>query len=193
MKIKSFVYSVITHLLMFGLGFGVAKLTTPKPESIVINLNDFQKQQIIQTARIGWITLDSAKTMIEAKSRIKWITNYKDSLIIRDSINVRDSIVFIPVYEASDTIINFNEEKGKYKVSLAIKLKQRFFPLQEKFASDLQLMSLTIDAPKPEIKIRNWFSNFFEHRFIIYIGGGLNYFNRQIQPGIQIGAGIRIL
>jgi len=66
-----------------------------------------------------------------------------------------------------------------------MKLKQRFFPLQEKFASDL--------IPEPPIKTRGWFSNFFEHRFIIYIGGGLNYFNRQVQPGIQIGAGIRIL
>lgn len=190
---KALLQSIATHLLFGVVMFWVGWFAKPPPETTTIDLTESQRQQIIQDARIGWITLDSAKAMINMKSRIRWIINYRDSVVIRDSINIKDSVVFIPVYEANDTTIYFNRTTPKAKVSLAMKLKQRFFPLQEKFASDLQLMSLTIDMPEPEIKTGNWFTNFFEHRFIIYIGGGLNYFNRQVQPGIQIGAGIRLL
>jgi len=173
---------------MFGLGFGIAKLTTPKPEPTTINLTETQKQQIVQEARLGYISLDSAKSMI--KSEIKWIPKikwkFKDSLIVRDSLNVIDSIVYIPVYEAKDTVIQFDEITDKAEVSLAIKLKQRFYPMQEKFASDVNLLNLKVNLPKPKQ------GSFWEHRFILYAGLGLNYNNNQVNSGIQFGIGIRL-
>jgi len=175
---------------MFGLGFGVAWLTMPKPKIITINLTESEKKQIVQEALIGYITLDSAKALITSESKIEWI--YKDSLVIKDSLDIRDSVVYIPVYTARDTTVEFSDTSEVAVVNLAIRLKQRFFPLQERFASELQLMNLRVELPETK-ETGGWFDNFFEHRFIIYIGGGLNYYDKQVQPGIQIGAGVRIL
>ena len=191
---RSLLGSIITHALLLGVGIIIGKFVwTDQTETITVDLTESEKHQIIQDARLGWITLDSANALIITESKIKWITNYRDSLIFKDSLNIRDSVIYIPVYVARDTIINFYDTSKTAIVSLAIRLKQRFFPLQERFASDLKLMSLTVELPEQKVVTGGWFSNFFEHRFIIYIGGGLNYFDKQVRPGIQIGAGIRIL
>jgi len=78
--------------------FWVGWFAKPPPKAVTIDLTAAQRQQIIQDARIGFIRLDSAKAMIEMESRIRWLINYKDSVVIRDSVNVRDSVVFIPVH-----------------------------------------------------------------------------------------------
>jgi len=190
--LKSIATYAIVIVLSFGVGFGICWLVKNCAKDIIeIDLTESQKQQIVQDARLGRITLDSAKALIVSESKIKWITDYKDSLVIKDSLNIRDSIIYIPVYTARDTTIEFNDTSEVAIVSLAIKLKQRFFPLQERFASELKLMSLTVEIPEAK-EPGGWFSNFFEHRFIIYVGGGLNYYDKQVQLGIQLGAGIRI-
>jgi len=179
---------IIAIVLSFGAGFLTCWLVKNcAKETITIDLTEAQKQQIIQDARIGWITLDSAKALIITESKIKWITNYRDSIVIKDSLNIRDSVIYIPVYVADDTTVIFNEETKKYKVSLAVKLKQRFFPLQEKFASELKLMQLNVEIPKEPVPVSFW-----QNRFIIYAGFGINYYDKKIVPGIQLGAGIRI-
>ena len=187
---------IIAVVLSFGVGFLACWFVKNCAKDIIeIYLTGSEKQQIIQDARLGWITLDSAKALIISESKIEWIP--RDSIVFdyRDSIiyDIRDSIVYIPVYVARDTIINFYDTSKTAIVSLAIRLKQRFFPLQERFASDLKLMSLTVELPEQKVVTGGWFSNFFEHRFIIYGGVGINYGNGKFDTGFQIGAGIRIL
>ena len=188
---------IIAIILSFGVGFGTCWLVKQCAKDIIeVDLTESQRQQIVQKARLGYITLDSAKTLIVSESRINWIPVpvLYDSLVIRDSLNIIDSVVYIPVYTARDTVIEFRDTSETAIVSLAIMMKQRFFPLQERFASELRLMSLTIEVPEePEIISGGWFDNFFEHRFIIYGGVGVNYGNGKFAPGFQLGAGIRIL
>lgn len=189
MSWKALAQSIATHLVVALIAYFLGWATKPAPEITTIDLTATQKQQIVQNARIGYITLDSAKAMIKSESRIKWITETRlttrDSLVIRDSVNIIDSVIYIPVYEAPDTLIAFNEITDKAEISLTLKLKQRFFPLQERFASELQLMSLNVDIPKPE-------PSFWTNRVIVYAGLGVNYNMKDFSSGFQLGIGIRV-
>jgi hypothetical protein len=174
--------------------FAAGWFLRPAPETVTIKLTESETQQVIQRARLGYITLDSAKALIISESKIKWIP--RDSIVYdyRDSIitHIRDSIIYVPFYAADDTIINFYDTTEIATVSLSMKLKQRFFPLQERFASGLTLMSLTVTIPEAK-ESSSWFGDFFKNRFIIYMGVGVNYSGTTFDPGFQVGAGIRIL
>ena len=191
--LKSIATYAIVIVLSFGVGFGICWFVKNCAKEIIeIDLTESQKHQIIQDAQLGMITLDSAKSLIVSESKIRWIPIPRDSVVLRDSVVYRDSVKLIPVYTAKDTVIEFNDTSEVAIVSLAIMLKQRFFPLQERFASEIKLMKLKVELPK-EPEISGWFSNFFEHRFIIYGGVGINYGNGKFEPGFQLGTGIRIL
>ena len=196
MSWKAWLKLIATFIVFGAIMFLVGRFTTPASETVTINLTESEKQQIVQDARIDWITLDSAKALIVSESKIEWIPKIKwipkDSLVLRDSLNIIDSVGYIPVYTANDTTIEFNDTTEVAIVSLAIMLRQRFFPLQERFASELKLMSLKVELPKQK-ESSGWFGNFFEHRFIIYGGVGVNYGNGKFEPGFQLGTGIRIL
>ena len=192
MSWKAWLKLIATFIVFGAIMFLVGRFTSPASETITINLAESEKQQIIQDAQLRMITLDSAKALITSESKIDWILNIKDSIILRDSLNIRDSVRYIPVYTARDTTIEFNDTSEVATVSLTIMLRQRFFPLQERFASELKLMSLTVELPKQK-ESGGWFGNFFEHRFIIYGGVGVNYGNGKFEPGFQLGTGIRIL
>ena len=180
---------IVAIVLSFGAGFLTCWLVKNCSKDIIeVDLTESEKQQIIQDARLGWITLDSAKALIVTESQVRWITNYKDSLVIRDSLNIRDSIKYIPVYTAADTTIHFNDTTETAIVGLAINLKQRFFPLQKRFASDLKLMSLSVEVPAPQPVT----DSFWKNRFVFYAGLGINYNDNVLTPGIQLGFGIRI-
>ena len=182
---------IVAIVLSFGAGFLTCWLVKNCSKDIIeVDLTESQKQQIIQDARLGWITLDSAKALIVSESKIKWIPTpkYYDSLRIKDSLNIKDSINYIPVYVARDTTIHFNEVTDDYEVSLAVRLKQRFFPLQERFASDLKLMSLSVEVPQ-QMPVTD---SFWKNRFVFYAGLGINYNDNTFTQGIQLGFGIRI-
>ena len=192
-KIASYAVAII---LSFGIGFGTCWLVKQCAKDVIeIDLTESERKQIIQEALIGYITLDSAKALIISESKIDWIP--RDSIVYdyRDSIvyDIRDSIIYIPVYTARDTTIEFKDTSEVATVSLAIMLRQRFFPLQERFASEMRLMSLKVEIPEAKEPSIGWFDNFFEHRFIIYGGVGVNYGKGKFEPGFQLGAGIRIL
>ncbi len=192
MSWRAWLKLIATFIVFGAIMFLIGRFTTPASETVTINLTESEKQQIVQDAHLGMITLDSAKSLIVNESKIGWILNIKDSVEIRDSLNIINSVRYIPVYTARDTTIEFNDTTEVAVVSLAIMLRQRFFPLQERFASELQLMSLTVKLPEVK-ESGGWFGNFFEHRFIIYGGVGVNYGNGKFEPGFQLGTGIRIL
>ncbi len=171
MNFKFWLRSIATHLIVGAALFFVGRFTTPAPETVTINLKESEKQQIVQDARLGWITLDSAKALVISESKIKWIPTpkYYDSLRVKDSLNIIDSVVYIPVYTAADTTIQFDDTTETATVSLAIRLKQRFFPLQERFASELKLMSLTVKVP--EVKKRE------SGKYMIGLGMGARFDN----------------
>ena len=121
-KIASYAIAIVVSL---GVGFGTAWLVKSCHKTI-IEVVGVDSLRIIQEARMGYITLDSAKTLIVSESKIKWIL--KDSLIIRDSLSITDSIVYTPIYEANDSIITLLDSLG-YIVKVG--LKQRFLPIQE--------------------------------------------------------------
>ena len=178
---------IIAIVLSFGAGFLTAWLVK-KQRPQTIDLTEQQRQQVIQDARLGWITLDSAKAMIETQSKIHWVTRYKDSLIVKDSINIRDSVIYIPVYIARDTSVNFYYDTLGSIIDFDIGLRQRFYPLQEKFASDLWMKRFNLSVPEPE----TCSDGVFKNRFIVYIGYGVSGDAKSIGTGFQIGAGVRI-
>ena len=146
--LKSIATYVIAIVLSFGVGFGTSWLVKDCAKEIIeVTLTESQKQQIIQDARLGWITLDSAKTLVVDESKIKWIPtpDYYDSLRITDSLNIIDSVVYIAVYESGDTnIVLFNGDTSNIHIELEIGLNQRFFPAQERFGSSLWLNRLNV-------------------------------------------------
>lgn len=147
---KSIVASILSHAIVAvvvgATMFFVGRCSKECPEPEVIDLTPQQRLQIIQEARLGYIPLDSAMAMIESESKIKWIP--KDSIVIKDSLNIIDSIVYIPVYEAPDTFITLYD-KDTLNAHLLVEagLKQRFLPTQQRFASSLWLSRLNISLP----------------------------------------------
>ena len=136
-KIASYAIAIVVSL---GVGFGTAWLVKSCHKTI-IEVVGVDSLRITQQARIGYITLDSAKALIVSESKIKWIL--RDSVIIRDSLSITDSIVYIPIYEANDSIITLLDSLG-YIVKVG--LKQRFLPIQERFASDVWLSQLEVPS-----------------------------------------------
>ena len=172
-------------ILAVTLGYLVYEWTH-KPEIVTqtVALTNFEKQKIIQQARLGWIPADSVRVLlnrIKLNSAIK--INWIDSLIIKDSVNVKDSIVYTyvsyPVYEADST---FTAEKTdsvqNSSAKVVMTLKQRFLPLQEMFASEFQIDSLLINTWHIENK------NLFDH---IKFGPGISIdVDGKIKPTVSI-------
>jgi len=148
--------------LFFLIGFALLAMIcgyfvyqfTHDPEVIEkkVSLTNFEKQQLIQHARLGWISKDSLNLLLKniagvPAKKINWIDsikwNYKDSTIT----HLKDSTVKIqyPVYEA-DSSFEILKEDSIQNVSVNVKasLKQRFLPLQEAFASEFNIDSLII-------------------------------------------------
>lgn len=145
---------IIAIFLSFGAGFLTAWLVKSCHKTTVPVISSQEREQIIQDARKGYITLDSAKALITSESKIKWTTIPRDSIrSIKDSINIIDSVIYIPVYEANDSIITLLDSLG-YIVKVG--LKQRFFPSQERFASSLWLSQFSAPKIKPKFSFRTY-------------------------------------
>ena len=159
---------------------------THKPEIIVqeIALTNFEKQKLIQDARKGWISPDSAKALTNGKIKPASLINWIDSVkwIPKDTtiFNYKDSVIAsYPVYEADST---FTAEKTDSAQNASAKvvmtLRQRFLPLQEMFASEFQIDSLLINVWHIENK------SFFDH---IKFGPGISIdVDGKIKPTVSI-------
>jgi len=149
-----------------------------EPEVIEIDLTESEILQVQQEATLNMITLDSAMTWLEGLEtvdRINWVNktkwNFKDSTV--EVINIRDSInvVYIPFYEARDTIVHFDEIVEETRVELSLAVKPRFFPTIERFVTDVQMRRLVLTRP---IEVES----FWKHRISLVLGYGIGYYQQ---------------
>jgi hypothetical protein len=138
---------IIIGALCFFLGYRAN--SPPKArETIAIDLTEQQAQTVWQNARLGWISLEEARKLIKDQSVITY--QYRDSLIVRDSLNVRDSLILTPVYETKDTLLVFNGEDKENNLSGSFSLifKNKFYPEFRKFAPEFKPVRLEVKRPK---------------------------------------------
>ena len=166
----------------------------------VIDLTETDTLNIMQEARLNWIPLSEAWDLAEINSidKINWTDStrwsFKDSIEIRDSINV----VYIPFYEAKDTVVGFDETVDDIRVELSLLVKPRFFPFKSRFITDIQLRHIELTQP---VQADSW----WKHRWVIYAGFGLTYSTNNLNisdpkyfshdgwfTGFQLGIGIRL-
>jgi len=177
---KKIIIAIIIFTVVTGAAYFVGRSSVKevKPEIIEIDLTDSQILQVQQEARLNWIPLDSAMTWIEGLEAVDGINwhdstrwSFKDSTIlnIKDSIN----IIYIPFYEARDTIVQFDEIVEQTRVELSLAVKPRFFPTIERFVTDVQMRKLVLTRP---IEVESW----WKHRWTIYIGYGIMYYKSTI-------------
>jgi len=155
-----------------------------------IKINDFDSLTVVQDARLGYITEDSLKILLGKTYTYKTKINWKDSVLIRDSLIIHNSTIYdtiitnVPIYEADSSYSIHNTKKYKsgdsIKIDLYQTLYQRFFPKQEMFASQVNTDSLNINFFKKE-----------ESRFgiMLYGGYGTTITDERIRFGWQAGIG----
>jgi len=165
-----------------------------------VNLTETERLEVMQEARLNWIPLSEAWDLAEINSidKINWTDStrwsFKDSIEVRDSINV----VYIPFYEAKDTVVSFDETVDDIRVELSLLVKPRFFPTFNRFITDVQMRHLNVTAPESA-------ESFWLHRWVIYAGWGLTYSSDNLNitapdyfshqgwfTGFQFGIGIRL-
>jgi len=186
---------LIILLLLASLGaayfVGRGSVKEVKPEVITIDLTDSEKKQIEQEARLNWMPLDSAWSLIsgfaerDSTDKIRWNDStdwsFKDSTVLR----VRDStvIVYIPFYEGKDTIVKFDETVEDIRVELSLVVKPRFFPairsygnayIGNRFVTDVQMRELILTKPVEE-------DSFWKHRLVLTLGYGIGYYKSTTQ------------
>lgn len=161
-------------------------------------LTDFEIQKITQKARLGYIPEDSVKSLLKGLNwkpatkinpaigvdwlnSIKWnpkdstIYNYKDSVIVRYPIYESDSTFTV---EKKDSIQNVS-------VNIQATLKQRFLPLQEMFASEFQIDTLSISYLKEIID--------YNYDFALYGGARFKTIEQNLKANLFIGAEYKLI
>ena len=188
-------------LALFGAAYYMGTRSTEIEYKITtVDLTETDTLNIIQDARLNWIPLDSAWTLAEINSidKINWTedTNwtFKDSLRIRDSVRV----VYIPFFEAKDTIVHFDEIVDDIRVLASVMVKPRFFPYRSRFITDIQLQHIELTQP---VQADSW----WKHRWVVYAGWGFTYSFNNLNitdpdyfshqgwfTGFQFGIGFRL-
>jgi hypothetical protein len=151
-------------------------------------ITDEQRQNIIQEAREGWISSDSLDKLLAdnpVKAEIKYIPVPYDSVVLRDSVNIRDSIVYEPVIEAvAEETADFEYYEENYSAKISVAVKPRYFPKRKVFSTDIGIKSLQVTLKEEESFLNNILS------FGIY--GGYGYDIAKKEYGFQIGAGFQL-
>lgn len=147
-----------------------------KSEERPYEISEFEKTQIIQQARLNWYPKSVIDSLLKLPT--KWITKIdrRDSLIIRDSINVKDSIVFYPVYQVDTSITSSGKDLAGNEVILTSYINQQFFPQQETFGLEFQIKSIKFNLVPVENNLQ---SEYQSYSFGIF-GGVKNKFNQDV-------------
>lgn len=176
---------IIIGALCFFLGYQANK--PPKErETITIDLTEQQALTVWQNARLGWISLEEARKLIKSES--KTLYRYRDSLIvsIRDSLNIKDSLIFTPVYETNDTLLVFTGEDKENNLSGSFSLvfKNKFYPEFRKFAPEFKPVKL-------EVKVPDNVHNLWDRIHIsLQAGAGYGWLHKQFD--IYTGLGVSL-
>lgn len=174
---------IIIGALCFFLGYQANKPPAGR-ETIAIDLTEQQAQIVWQNARLGWISLEEAKKLIKNESKIFY--NYRDSLIVRDSLNIKDSLILTPVYETNDTLLTFTGEDKENNLSGSFSLvfKNKFYPEFRKFAPEFKPVKLEVKVPK---NVHNLWDRI---HLSLQTGAGYGWLNKQFD--IYTGLGVSL-
>lgn len=187
---NKFLVVVTALVLIFGVFYGVYQYAFSRgyekrqSEEQPYEITEFDKQQIIQQARLSWYPQSVIDSILRTgKSKINWSTqiNWIDSLNIRDSIRIKEFAFSgkFPVYEADTILTSSKTDEYGNEVNIKTYLLQRFFPQYEVFASDFQIKSVNFSiVPSPAVSytskavgIYGGVKNKFDKEFYGYIGG----------------------
>lgn len=161
---------VYTGFYLYNLGY-----EKRKSEEIPHTITDFEKQRLIQEARLNWYPKSTVDSLM--KIYPKWLVkiNWIDSLNIIDSLEIKDSlpIHFYPVYEADTLIKTFKKDTLGNEVRIIAFLTQRFLPTQKMFASDFSIKSVSFKILPQELPP-------YESKTIEVYGGIKNKFDKDI-------------
>ena len=149
-------------ILAIVIGMGIGYYIIPKPEKIIsISVAPVDSSQIITDARLDYMPIDSAHYLIQkaiiksTKKKVKWITLIKDSIVIKDSVE----IVQIP-YFYCDTTFHFHRiTSAGIDVKSSVEVGASFFPYTMQYILDGKMRSLDITIPrkvKPDISWLGW-------------------------------------
>lgn len=177
-KIQTILYlSVLVLLLVGGYFFykyaynkGYKERRSQEQEVVI---KDFDTASVIQKARLNWLPKSKVDSLLKGKSitKVRWVDEWR----IRDSINIKDSLITYPVYESDTSFVLQVIDEFAGEVSVGLTLTQKFLLYQEMFASNMIIDFVKIDKGKgPDKEVE-----YLPYRFSV-IGGVKNRFDKDV-------------